>query len=150
MTFSFGGLDIRHRLPDRKGVGKLVRHMAHVRFEGVSTPQDGASPSRIHHRTSFSSWQSTRNGDNSAKKCPVGSGGMIPDLRRRYRVYFYRSFDRYTFAPSKEAVGGLPAACGLPQHPCPKDVFVNTAIAPEVHLWKRTLLEQQRATTPIR
>ncbi len=57
MTFSFGGLDIRHRLPDRKGVGKLVRRKAHVRFEGVSTPQDGASPSRIHHRTSLPSWQ---------------------------------------------------------------------------------------------
>ena len=27
-------------------------------------------------------------------------------------------FDRHTFAPSKEAVDGLPANCELPQHPC--------------------------------
>ena len=108
MTFSFGGLDIRHRLPDRKGVGKLVRHMAHVRFEGVSTPQDGASPSRIHHRTSFSSWQSTRYEDNSAEKCPVGSGEMVPDLRRRYRVCIFTEV--LTVTRSRHRRKGL-AAC---------------------------------------
>ena len=49
MTFSFRGLDIRHRLPDRKGVGNL-QHANSVPTAsfGVSTPQDSAYPSRIH------------------------------------------------------------------------------------------------------
>ena len=39
MTFSFRGLDIRHRLPDRKGVGNLVRREAHVGLKGFPHPR---------------------------------------------------------------------------------------------------------------
>ena len=52
MTFSFRGLDIRRRLPDRKGKGISRAPESAITLLGVSTPQDGASPSRLHHRTS--------------------------------------------------------------------------------------------------
>ncbi len=50
-----------------------MRHTAHVRFEGVSTPQDGASPSRVHDRTSLVSWQP----DNCAKRHAKGFEGLF-------------------------------------------------------------------------
>ena len=42
VTFSFRGLDIRHKLPDRKGVGIRKREYARSSVVGVSTPQNGA------------------------------------------------------------------------------------------------------------
>jgi len=51
-AFSFRGLDIRHRLPDAKRSRELLRASgdAHLSI-GVSTPQNGAYPFRIHHRS---------------------------------------------------------------------------------------------------
>jgi ParB family chromosome partitioning protein len=52
MAFSFRGLDIRHRLPDaRRSREYSVRSKSAHTSIGVSTPQDGACPSQIHHRT---------------------------------------------------------------------------------------------------
>lgn len=49
MAFSFRGLDIRHRLPDAKRSREKLRAHGGARLSiGVSTPQDGAYPSRIH------------------------------------------------------------------------------------------------------
>ena len=42
ITFSFRGLDIRYRLPDRKGVGIYQASEERLVLAGVSTPQDGA------------------------------------------------------------------------------------------------------------
>jgi hypothetical protein len=51
-AFSFRGLDIRHRLPDAKRSRELLRASgdAHLSI-GVSTPQNGACPFHIHHRS---------------------------------------------------------------------------------------------------
>lgn len=51
-AFSFRGLDIRHRLPDAKRSRELLRASgdAHLSI-GVSTPQNGAYPFHIHHRS---------------------------------------------------------------------------------------------------
>ena len=49
VTFSFRGLDIRHRLPDAKA--REIRRIPcgmRIRTVGVSTPQNGACPSRNH------------------------------------------------------------------------------------------------------
>lgn len=58
MAFSFGGLDIRHRLPDAKRSRELLKAPggAHLSIE-VSTPQNGAYPFQLHHRTYDSGWQ---------------------------------------------------------------------------------------------
>ena len=48
VTFSFrGGLDIRHRLPDRSGQGVVPFRVAPYRVEGVSTPQSLAYRLRL-------------------------------------------------------------------------------------------------------
>jgi hypothetical protein len=58
MAFSFRGLDIRHRLPDaRRSREYSVRSKSAHTSIGVSTPQDGACPSQIHHRTYICEWQ---------------------------------------------------------------------------------------------
>lgn len=50
MAFSFRGLDIRHRLPDTKRSREFSSSARRRPVSiGVSTPQDGAYPSHLHH-----------------------------------------------------------------------------------------------------
>ena len=52
VAFSFRGLDIRPRLPDAKRSRELLRAPRRRSLSiGVSTPQDGAYPSHLHHRS---------------------------------------------------------------------------------------------------
>ncbi len=62
MAFSFGGLDIRHRLPDAKRSRELLKAPggAHLSI-GVSTPRNGACPFQFHHPTCACGWQWRRN-----------------------------------------------------------------------------------------
>jgi len=94
VTFSFRGLDIRHRHPDRKGIGVRARIFARSSVVGVSTPQDGACPSQIHHRTYSPEWQrllSTLYGgrdvaENGGKRQIIfaSTGAVTATLRRNW------------------------------------------------------------------